>query len=57
MHVQCVSQGRICRDSVIWQFSCQIIYFSSIFADFEQMIRASEISEHRRNWENTNSGK
>ena len=58
-HAQCVSQGHIYiyNASVLWKFSCQSLFFSSIFANFERRIGASEISEHRKNGENTKSAK
>ena len=41
--------------SVLWKFSCQNHIFSSIFADFERRIGASEIFEHRKNGEDTHA--
>ena len=45
---------------IVLQFSgnyAVIIFFSSIFVDFERRIGASEIFEHRKNGENTHIAK
>ena len=54
--MRCVSHKVI---YIVLQFSGNyaVIIFSLIFADFERRIGASEIFEHRKNWENTQRAK
>ena len=52
-----VSHKVIYSASVLWKLCCHNLFFSSIFADFERMIGASEIFEHQKNGENTHGAK
>ena len=53
----CLIKSYIYSASVLWKLCCQILFFSTIFADFERRIGASEFFEHQKNGGNTHSTK